>query len=404
MTSSTLPLTSSAGSPLRVPAFRALLWAQGFFGVAWSVFLILPKYLAVELGASTTRIGWLMASASIANVVAAPWVARFATRHGAITTMLLGNAAMVVGSLGFVFVDAPGVWAFVFRMLQGLAWAFMFSSAAVVAMRLAPAGRTGQAIALHGSSNLVTNAIGPALAEPLLAHHGRGVTFAGAALMALLGLWFTGRLRRQLPPSETEDAIDPASSRTSGGSPQRRRRSALPGALVFTAMVLGLGCGIMFVLYQPLALERGYTRVSSFLVAYTVAAVSVRLLFGRISDRLGPGPVAAWSFIGYGGVVGAMAALGPGGLAPLGALFGVAHGVFFPAFTTLALSSIPASARTRAMAWINGAFNAGITTTGGLGLLAEHVGFGPVFLGAGLVVSATGLGLGLWQRRPLTET
>ena len=405
------PRPPASGSPLGVPAFRALLWAQGFFGVAWSVFLILPKYLAVEFGASTARIGWLMASASIANVVVAPWVARFGTRYGALGTMLLGNLIMVVGSLGYVFVDAAGAWAFTFRILQGLAWAFMFSSAAVVAMRLAPPGRAGQAIALHGSSNLVTNAVGPALAEPLLAHYGRAATFAGAAFMALLGFCFTLRLRRLLPPFDPhggEDAAPEAPAllpRARGpGASLARPRAVLPGALVSTAVVLGLGCGIMFVLYQPLALSRGYTHVSSFLVAYTVAAVSVRLFFGRITDRIGPAPVAVWSFIGYGGVVAAMAALGPGGLLLLGALFGLAHGVFFPAFTTLALSSVPAAARTRSMAWINGAFNAGITTTGGLGLLAEHLGFGPVFVGAGLIVSATGIGLGLWQRRRPAQT
>jgi len=401
------PIAASVGvSPLRVPAFRALLWAQGFFGVAWSVFLILPKYLAVELGASTTRIGWLMASASLINVVAAPWVARWGTRHGALSTMIAGSGVMVAGALGFVFVDAPGAWAFVFRMLQGLAWAFMFSSAAVLAMRMAPPGRTGQAIALHGSSNLVTNAIGPALAEPLLAHHGRAVTFGGAAFMALVGLWFTLRLRQRLPTFDddgTAHAADRPGSNAGSTIARRPTRAALPAPLLGTAAVLGLAVGIMFVLYQPLALSRGYTHVSSFLVAYTIAAVSIRLLFGRLTDRLGPAPVAVWSFVAYGVVVAAMAGLGPGGLAPLGALYGLAHGAFFPAFTTLALSSVAASARTRVMAWINGAFNAGIATIGGLALVAERVGFSPVFLGAGALVTLTAAALGLWQRRPPSE-
>ena len=86
--------------------------------------------------------------------------------------MVLGNLAMAAGSIAYVFVATPGLGAFVGRALQGLGWALVFSSAGMFAVALAPRERMAQAIALHGSANIMTNAIGPALAEPAMAGFG----------------------------------------------------------------------------------------------------------------------------------------------------------------------------------------------------------------------------------------
>ncbi|HEY0714350.1 MAG TPA: hypothetical protein VGF45_16830, partial [Polyangia bacterium] len=65
-------------SPLASPAFRQLLLAQACFGVAYSIFLILPKYLATSLAAGPGRIGLIMAGGAIANVAIAPIIGRLA--------------------------------------------------------------------------------------------------------------------------------------------------------------------------------------------------------------------------------------------------------------------------------------------------------------------------------------
>jgi MFS family permease len=391
-----IPSTTAAPSPspLSVPAFRALLLAQSCFGVAYSTFLILPKFLAVHLGAGPSQVGWIMAIASLANVLTVRAVSGISARYGGRRTLALASLCMAGGALGFAAVDSVGPLAFLCRALQGMGWAFMFASSGALVLALAPPGRLSQAIALHGSANLVTNAIGPALAEPGIALVGPAPIFVAAALVAILGAWLASRI----------DAHDGAGHPAAAGArapaaaapPER-----LPVALLIVGVVVGVGCGTMLTFHQPLALQRGIDRISDFLVAYTVAAVGIRLAFGRLIDGAGPARVAFGSFLGYGAVVAGMVVLRPGTLAVFGALFGLAHGLFWPSFLAVVLQQTAHAAnRHRALAWVNAAFNAGVVSVAGLGLLAEQAGFAMVFVPVGVLVSASALSLRRFASRP----
>jgi MFS family permease len=357
------------------------LLAQSCFGVAFSTFMILPKFLAVYLHAGPAQVGWIMSFAPLANVLSVRPVARVAERWGGRRTLALGSLFMAAGALGFTFVTSVGPLAFFCRVLQGLGWAFMFSASGSLVLALAPPGRLSQAIALHGSSNLVSNAIGPPIAELGIAALGAGPVFAAAAGVAMLGAWLCSRIPV------------PAGAQAHGGGPRPGARQSLPAFLLFVGAAVGIGSGTMLVFHQPLALARGAQRVSGFLVAYTIGAVGVRLTLGRLADRVGPRRVAATSFIAYGLVVAAMVFLAPAALPIYGGLFGIAHGLFWPAFLALALQTAPAAIRDRTLAWVNASYNAGVVSVAALGVVAEHLGFSFVFLPVGLLVTATGLAL-----------
>jgi MFS family permease len=369
-------------SPLQVPAFRALLLAQTCFGVAFSTFFILPKFLSVQLQAGPSQVGWIMATASLANVLAVRPVAAIAGRLGGRRTLVLGCLFMAAGALAFAAVASVGPLAFVGRILQGLGWAFMFSASGALVLVLAPPGRLSQAIALHGSANLLTNAIGPALAEPGIALLGPAPVFAAVAGVAVVGAWLSSRLDLPRVPAVSTTV----EARQGSGGP-------MPRFLVFVGVVVGVGCGTMLTFHQPLALLRGSVRVSDFLIAYTIGAVGIRLALGRLIDRMGPGRVAFVSFLFYGGVIAAMVGLVPRTLALHGALFGLAHGLFWPSFMAMVLQTAAPAARNRSIAWVNGSFNAGVVSVAALGLLADRAGYVWVFVPVGLLVTATALGL-----------
>jgi MFS family permease len=404
------PSPTLSPSPLTIPAFRRLLLTQALFGVAYSVFLILPKYLATHLHAATGLISWIMASAAAANVVTAPLIGRIAGGSGARRGMVIGNLSMAAGSILFVFVASPGVGAFVARALQGMGWALVFSSAGMLAVALAPRDRMAQAIGLHGSANIVTNAIGPALAEPAIAAWGATPVFVAAAAIALLAAHQATRVSPRSPasappdpgaadaPLAAADATAPAVIATPSPSPPAVRAPGSSPFMLFSSLMLGVACGVMFTLHQPLALDRGIHRVSDFLVGYTVGALAMRLGFGRLTDRLGPGRASAGSFILYGAVIAAMPTLrGSLGLAAFGVLFGVAHGVFFPALLALAIRSAPDTSRARVIAGFNATFNVGGAAVVPFGLLAEKHGFAAAFLPVGLATLATGVAIHRWS-------
>ncbi len=373
--------SSPSPSPLALPEFRRLLAMQACFGVAYSIFLILPKYLATHLGASTSLIAWIIASASLANVVTAPLIGRIRNGHDARRGIVIGNFAMAAGAVLFVFVDSPGAGAFVARILQGSGWAIVFSSAAWLAVAMAPRDRIAQAIGLHGSANILTNAIGPAFAEPAITHLGPTTVFLIATAMAL----FAAALATRMPLPTSPPPAAPA--------PGDRRGA--PGIILFASFVLGVACGVMFTLHQPLALDRGLVRVRDFLIGYTIAAVTVRVSLPRLTGRFGTAATAVGSLTLYGLVVAAMPLLsGQAGLGLLGAVFGVAHGIFFPSFLALAISTGPESSRARIMSGTNALFNIGLAAVIPFGIVADRWGFGAAFVSAGIGTVVTAIALG----------
>ena len=149
----------------------------------------------------------------------------------------------------------------------------------------------------------------------------------------------------------------------------------------------GAAFGAMFTFSQPFALELGMENVRGFFIAYTAAAIVVRLGLGPLADRAGRKRVSMVSGLLYAAAVFWMAALEPGLLAWIGAAFGTAHGLFYPAFNALALEDAQDHERGKFVALFNAAFNAGWAAGGvALGTIAELAGYEAAFVVAGAVV------------------
>ena len=96
----------------------------------------------------------------------------------------------------------------------------------------------------------------------------------------------------------------------------------------------------------------------------------------------------------------AMMGLNADRLIALGALFGLAHGVFYPAFNALAMEGVQPQNRGKMTGLFFGFFNVGFS--GGtflLGLLAEAAGYPAAFFAAGLGTFAA-LAILVWGRVP----
>ena len=286
---------------------------------------------------------------------------------------------------------------FVARLLQGAAWALVFPVSLAAVAELAPPSRLAQSLSLFSSSNLATNAIGPVLAERLLTQYGPDTVFSLGAGFGLLGLGFASLFRRRFAvehplvaqprvrprerpiPSVASraGAVAPLSAKaTSGAVPRFRGR--------------GLACAVMFSFYQPFALTRGATTVSGFLVLYTVAALGIRVVMGRQMDRIGALRVCRSSLLIYGVVVASMAIMSPGALLVMGFLFGISHGVYFPANMALYMEALP-QARQWAANYANTGFHLGGLLVFPLGLLVPHIGYPAAFVGTGVLTAGAAL-------------
>jgi MFS family permease len=142
----------------------------------------------------------------------------------------------------------------------------------------------------------------------------------------------------------------------------------------------GATFGAVFTFEPAYALELGRTRVGGFFIAYACAAILVRTVFGGIPARLGSYRVARGALGLYAAVVLGLAVAGPRALEPLGALFGVAHGLFYPAVNAMAVTAVRPHERGRMIAIFTGAFALGLAAGSMLlGHLAESGGYPIVF-------------------------
>jgi len=164
--------------------FLLLLTIQASFGYAFSTFSLLPKYLTQELGLEASEVGFLMGVFGISAVILVPLVGVGTDRTGRRPVMLFGAVALSLTSLGFVAVDSADGFLIARRRAQGVAFAAVFVAGLTLAADLAPPGRVGQTIGIFGVTNLIMNALAPAVTEWLTARYSWQVPFGVSAALA----------------------------------------------------------------------------------------------------------------------------------------------------------------------------------------------------------------------------
>ncbi|HEX2660952.1 MAG TPA: MFS transporter [Polyangia bacterium] len=364
--------------------FVTILAVQGAYGFAMSAYLLLPKSLA-QAGGTPSQIGRVMAAFGVASVLTIPLLERIIGALGRRRVMIAAALIMTASSLGFAAHQGPGGIAVVLRALQGVSWALMFSAAISLASELAPPARLAQAIGATGGASLAMSAVAPAIGEPLVASLGYRALYLMAAFAALVGAALARRLPRQGHARAVP--LGTAISHVAAVAPPPTRR--LP---VYLALgVGGFAYMVLFTFLGPFALQRGIQAIRAFFIAYTIAALGVRVLSGTLFDRLGHRSVGMKALALYGLVVAASGLIGPGWLTALGLAFGVAHGAVIPSLMALLLQGAPHDRRPRILGIANCAMSAGIAAVYPAGGLVDRLGYPAVLVATGVVTAMSAL-------------
>jgi MFS family permease len=361
------------------PSFVRLVCVQPLAGFAICTFYLLPKFLVTELRATPSEVGLVSAAFGVAGALAVPILGAVLDRFSPRRLVLVSCWMLSLAAAGFAWVDHVGALAVALRLVQGLAWAALFTAGMMLTIEVSPPSRLAQAIGYYGLANLVMNAIAPAIGEIIAERAGWRPVFAFAAAMGLVG-WLVGR---GLP----EERRAPARAVGMWSLLSRPRTIAM----VAVVSIWGGAFGAMFIFHQPFALALGMNKVRGFFIAYTLTAMFARVGIGNAVDRIGRFAVSVASFTLYAIVVLAMQWLRPGWLEPLGAALGLAHGLFFPAYSALIVERAGRDEQGKLMALSNAAYNAGLAVSSVvLGGIAERRGFPDAYRWAG---AATLLGV-----------
>lgn len=362
------------------PALVRILLAQLTFGFGWCSFLVYPKFLATQLGVGPSSIGAVGSAGGLASSLAVLLVLRTidVSRRA---LFVQGCLLLGLASLGYTFVDHFGPLVYLLQAGVAVSYGMAFNAAMASVTDVVPAARLGQAFGLQSAANLSMNAVSTVTAEYVAQHHGWRWVFLMAAMAALLSLAVGLGLPQVAAPSHDAD---------SGASPPYRALLPVFG----TAASVGAAYVALATFHQPYALSLGQERVSSFFVGFTLAALSMRLGFGTLGDRLGRGRVAVGSLLIYVLVTLGMLRFDASRLWLHGAGFGIAHGIAYPTLIAFATEDAPARTKGRIIASFSGSFSAGTALgASAFGALSAAYGYPAIYAVAtcGLLLAALAL-------------
>lgn len=362
-------------------AFAIVLLTQATFGFAWSIYLLVPKFMAESLSMRADDIGLYTSVSGFAAMAAVPLAGRWIDTYGRRRWITMGSTLLFLAALAFLQVEAMGPMLILGQVLQGVAFVFVFNAGGALVADIVPPERLAQAIGIFGASNLSMNAIAPATGEWLADTFGWSAVFTVSAAASLLAVVW---------------------SRFVLESPLKRRSASVPEGsslsrdLVMVYMVgaaMAVSFATLLILHQPYALERGVTELKSFFIGFTVTALTVRIGMGSFTDRVGSLKVSIVSMSLYALVPPMLGFLGPEHLLIVGGLLGFSHGALYPALTALALERCAPGSRGMVLSLLNGAFNGGMAISGIVfGWVAAESGYAVAF-GSSAVVTALGVAL-----------
>src|SRR5450755_2220976 len=210
------PSTSSAASESEVlftKPFVLMLCVQFCFGLSYSTFFLLPKYLTREFHANASVIGAVAAIGLLAGVFATPLIGRVIDRGVRRPSITYGALVHGLSACAFAGLHAVAAPLYLLRVVNGVSYALVFNAVATLAADLAPPKKLGQAIGLCGAAGMAANAIAPGIAEIIADDRGWGLVFllaGGAALFsALLSLGIREpRVARTTTQSASRAAVE----------------------------------------------------------------------------------------------------------------------------------------------------------------------------------------------------
>ena len=375
---------------LYTPAFWALFAANLTTVASFAAFFLFPLFIT-EHGGGEGEIGLVMGVFALASTLSRPWVAEVIDRFGRKKSYCLGALFMAVLPLAYLpFLNgiayAPLL---LLRAAHGVALAICFTAVFTYVADLIPPERLNEGIGIFGISGLTGLAIGPLLAEGVLRRFGFPSFFLLSAALAGLAFFLILPLRENEPAGKIR-------SRHSFFALLRQRKFLVVAGL---SILFGFGLAATGNFVAPLAEERGIPVISIFFLAYSAAAIGIRLIGGRLTDRIGESRMLPYALVvSAAGILTLTLVTGTLTLALAGLLAGCGHGLLFPVLNTLAVRGEPFEVRGKATGIFTGSIDAG-TFLGSflLGLVGDMAGLSPLFAVAG---AALLLGLALARFRP----
>lgn len=340
------------------------------------MFVLLPEYLQAQ-HMEKWKIGLVDGSFWLISIFVQPWLGLRLDRDGRKLYLLLGSLLMGLAATSYAWVPVDLVPMLVARLVHGFGFACYLTASWTWVADFSPPSRVGEFFGIFGISGMLAGALGPGLAEYVVARENYDALFFWGAGTILAGWVVLMTLHDRRP-------VASATSRPSGFFRilrARPMRGTVVGSIAF-----GIAVGSLFAFIAPYLSTLGIEGVGWMFAATTLASGASRIYAGKLTDQLGParmvGPsilLLALGCFGLGWVAAAkeygMAVLVVSGLAA-----GLGYGVIYPALNAVAVERLDSATRGRGLSLVTASIDLGSFVGAALaGLVSHHLGYPMAF-------------------------
>jgi len=310
-----------------------------------SIFYGFYSYLT-DLGIPPAWRGPLLALEPLTALVVRPFLGRYLTLSNGVRFMRVGMALATLALLCYPFAATIPTLAAV-RILHGMGFVTVVTGLMGSLMAFLPRKQSAQGFGLFSVTILLPYAIMPPFVETLLPHlTNHGMAYALAAPLMLPAFFLLVPLGRR---ARALAATLPASHLERPGWDEVRASLKSGGVLLLVAanFCIVAGHSIVFFFMRDFAAGIGMANPGAFFTCANAATISVRVLGGRMLDRLDKGRALIWTSVGLGVLVPLFAFAGlPAVLLFMAALYGTGMALTMPLVNASMFSISPPRLRT----------------------------------------------------------
>ncbi|WP_082208366.1 MFS transporter [Paenibacillus dauci] len=322
----------------------------------------LPLFVS-KLGGGASQVGLVTGIFMVSAILIRPFAARLATKIDKKYLLMIGLAICTLMTGAYYLSTSVGML-LIFRLLHGAGFGLATTYFATLAAENIPKERRGEGMGYFGVGETVAVSVGPLIGMSILLRYDFHYLFFGGASILLLALVMTFFISRK-KHTGTEAALHAGTS-----IKWIERKVLFPSLLI---LLIGIAAGSIMSFIALYAAEKGFHTVAWFFFIVAAASFLVRLVSGRLFDRLGPGSVLVPSaFLIIAGIWILTLSNSETVFLLSAALYGLGFGAVFPAIQTWCVNLVEEHEHENAMASFFNFFDLGIG--GGaviLGMLAS---------------------------------
>lgn len=340
------------------------------------MFVLLPEYLQAQ-GMEKWKIGLVDGSFWLVSIFVQPWLGQRLDKDGRKLYLVLGSMLMAIAAASYAWIPVELFPMLVARLIHGIGFACYLTASWTWVADFAPPSRVGEFFGLFGISGMLAGALGPGIAEYVVAREnydslfwlGGGTIFLGMLVLATISD------RRPEPTSQTKPPSFFSILRA------RSMRGTVVGSIAF-----GIAIGSLFAFIAPYLATLEISGVGWMFGATTLASGASRIYAGKMTDQLGPAKMIGPSIL--------LLSIGCFGLAQVahsgdfsmlilvgsGLAAGLGYGVIYPALNAIAIERLDSANRGRGLALVTASIDSGSFSGAALtGLISHHLGFSVAF-------------------------